>query len=200
MQTIQINFWAKILTFETCSGDSIGIKSIIWRDIRDSNRTGILPYHRDMCVNFWCAKDLDWQENGLRAMDLDQFQVSFYSLKPAFINTYVVWMITDSLICSLNRYYIWNWHVFNFQVWFAQSYFGLAWVCIWWNSCACGLHYVCLLQGSACQGPLRVVRGPAHCPQVDVVKLASAATPWAPVLVALSIFEELVLAVPHGID
>ena len=34
-----------------------------------------------------------------------------------------------------------------------------------------------LLQGSACQGPLWMVRGPAHCPRVDAVKLA--ATPWA---------------------
>ena len=41
-----------------------------------------------------------------------------------------------------------------------------------------------------------MVRGPAHGPQVDVVKLA--ATPWAPVLVALSIFEELALAVPYS--
>ena len=32
-------------------------------------------------------------------------------------------------------------------------------------------------------------------PRVDVVKLA--ATPWAPVLVALAIFEELAFAVPH---
>ena len=57
-------------------------------------------------------------------------------------------------------------------------------------------NHVCLLPGSACQGPLSVVRGPAHGPRVDVVKLA--ATPWAPVLVALSIFEELAFAVPHS--
>ena len=36
-----------------------------------------------------------------------------------------------------------------------------------------------------------MVRGPAHGTRVDVVKLA--ATPWAPVLVALSIFEQLAL-------
>ena len=53
-----------------------------------------------------------------------------------------------------------------------------------------------LLPGLRCQGPLRMVRGPAHGPRVDVVKLA--ATPWAPVFVALSIFEELALAVPHS--
>ena len=33
-------------------------------------------------------------------------------------------------------------------------------------------------------------------PKVDVVKLA--ATPWAPDLVALSMFEELLFAVPHS--
>ena len=38
-----------------------------------------------------------------------------------------------------------------------------------------------------------MVRGPAHSPQVDVVKLA--ATPWAPVIFALSMFEELLFAV-----
>ena len=42
-----------------------------------------------------------------------------------------------------------------------------------------------------------MVRGPAHGPRVDVVKLA--ATPWASVLVALSMFEELFFAVPHSI-
>ena len=41
-----------------------------------------------------------------------------------------------------------------------------------------------------------MVRGPAHGPQVDVVELA--ATPWAPILVTLSIFEELLFAVPHS--
>ena len=41
-----------------------------------------------------------------------------------------------------------------------------------------------------------MVGGPAHGPRVDLVKLA--ATPWAAVLVALSIFEELALAVPHS--
>ena len=41
-----------------------------------------------------------------------------------------------------------------------------------------------------------MVRGQAHGPRVDVVKLA--ATLWALVLVALSIFEELALAVPHS--
>ena len=41
-----------------------------------------------------------------------------------------------------------------------------------------------------------MVRGPAHGPRVDVVKLA--ATPLAPVLVALSIFEELAFAVLHS--
>ena len=68
-------------------------------------------------------------------------------------------------------------------------------VCHWfalWFALVC--HWFAL--GSACQGPLRVVRGPAHGPLVDVVKLA--ATPWAPVLVALSIFEELAFAVPHS--
>ena len=40
-----------------------------------------------------------------------------------------------------------------------------------------------------------MVRGPAYGPLVDIVKLA--ATPWAPVLVALSIFEELA-ALPHS--
>ena len=40
-----------------------------------------------------------------------------------------------------------------------------------------------------------MVRGLAHGPRVNVVKLA--ATPWAPVLVALSMFEELLFAVPH---
>ena len=65
--------------------------------------------------------------------------------------------------------------------------FGLARVCI---------RYVRLLPGSACQGPLRMVQGSAHGPQVDVVKLA--ATLWAPVLIALSIFQELALAVPHS--
>ena len=39
-----------------------------------------------------------------------------------------------------------------------------------------------------------MVRGLAHGPRVNVVKLA--ATPWAPVLVALSMFEELLFAVP----
>ena len=53
------------------------------------------------------------------------------------------------------------------------------------------MHEVLLLPGSACQGPLRMVRGPAHGSLVDAVKLG--ATPWAPVLVALFIFEELVL-------
>ena len=37
-----------------------------------------------------------------------------------------------------------------------------------------------------------------HSPLVDVVKLV--ATPWAPVLVAISIFAELAFAVPHCID
>ena len=55
---------------------------------------------------------------------------------------------------------------------------------------------VCLIPGSACQGPFWMVRGPEHGPPVDVVEIA--ATPWAPVLVALSIFEELLLAVPHS--
>ena len=41
-----------------------------------------------------------------------------------------------------------------------------------------------------------MVRGPPHGPLVDVVELA--ATPWAPVLVALSIFKELAFAVPHS--
>ena len=41
-----------------------------------------------------------------------------------------------------------------------------------------------------------MVRGPAHGPRVDVVKLA--ATPWASVLVALSMFEEPLFAVPHS--
>ena len=41
-----------------------------------------------------------------------------------------------------------------------------------------------------------MVRGPAHGSRVDVVELA--ATPWAPVLVTLSIFEELLFAVPHS--
>ena len=41
-----------------------------------------------------------------------------------------------------------------------------------------------------------MVKGPAHGPQVDVEELA--ATPWAPVRVALSIFKELVFAVPHS--
>ena len=57
-------------------------------------------------------------------------------------------------------------------------------------------NHVCLLPGSACQGPLQMVRGPAHGPLVDVVK--PAATPWVPVLVALSIFGEKALAVPHS--
>ena len=41
-----------------------------------------------------------------------------------------------------------------------------------------------------------MVRGPAHGPLVDVVKRA--ATPWEPVFVVHSIFEELALAVPHS--
>ena len=41
-----------------------------------------------------------------------------------------------------------------------------------------------------------MVRGPAYSLRVDVVKLA--ANPWAPVLVALSMFEELAFAVPHS--
>ena len=41
-----------------------------------------------------------------------------------------------------------------------------------------------------------MVRGPAHGPLVDVVELA--ATPLALVLVALSIFEEQLFAVPHS--
>ena len=41
-----------------------------------------------------------------------------------------------------------------------------------------------------------MVRRPAHGPRIDVVKLA--ATSWAPILVALSMFEELALAVPHS--
>ena len=41
-----------------------------------------------------------------------------------------------------------------------------------------------------------MVRGLARGPRVDVVKLD--AIPWAPVLVANSIFKELVLAVPHS--
>ena len=41
-----------------------------------------------------------------------------------------------------------------------------------------------------------MVRGPAHDPQVDVVKLA--ATRCTPILVALSIYDELALAVPQG--
>ena len=41
-----------------------------------------------------------------------------------------------------------------------------------------------------------MVRGPAHGPLVDVEELA--ATPWAPVRVALSIFKALAFAVPHG--
>ena len=41
-----------------------------------------------------------------------------------------------------------------------------------------------------------MVRGPAHGPRVDVLKIA--ATPWAPVLVAFFMFEELLFAVPHS--
>ena len=41
-----------------------------------------------------------------------------------------------------------------------------------------------------------MVGGPAHGPRVDVVELA--ATPWAPVLVTRSGFEELLFAVPHS--
>ena len=41
-----------------------------------------------------------------------------------------------------------------------------------------------------------MVRGPAYGPRVDVVKLA--ATPSAPVLVTLSIFEDLAFVVPHS--
>ena len=68
-------------------------------------------------------------------------------------------------------------------------------VCHWfalWFALVC--HWFEL--GSACQWPLRMVSGPAHGARVDVIKLA--ATPWAPVLVALSIFEELLFAVPHS--
>ena len=64
---------------------------------------------------------------------------------------------------------------------------------------AFGLYNVCLCPGSAasaCQGPLWMVRGPAHGPCVDVVQLAT--TSWASVRIALSVFEALALAVPHS--
>ena len=71
MQTIQTHFWAKILTFETRSGDSIGIKTqalIKEHHLKGYARTGIckiLPYYRDMGPNFWSAKGLDRPEIGL---------------------------------------------------------------------------------------------------------------------------------------
>ena len=46
------------------------------------------------------------------------------------------------------------------------------------------------------RGPLRMVRRPAHGQRVDVVKLAD--TPWPPVLVARSIFQDLAFAVPQS--
>ena len=50
MQTIQINFWAKILTFETCSGDSIGVTSIIWRYMREKEFARFFPII-ELCVS-----------------------------------------------------------------------------------------------------------------------------------------------------
>ena len=121
-----------------------------------------------------------------------KFQVSFPQTdlsKPEsmiqYMNAFVVWMISDALICSLNRYYIWNWSVLilvstKFATglhiqWHAIFCFGLACAWIWFALC------LSAPTGSTCQGPLRMVRGPEHGLWVDVVKLA--ATPCAPVLV-----------------
>ena len=68
--------------------------------------------------------------------------------------------------------------------------FGLARVCI---------RYVRLLPGSACQGSLRMVGGPAHGPRVDLVKLASSACHSLGACPCHTLlFEELLFAVPHS--
>ena len=64
------------------------------------------------------------------------------------------------------------------------------------------MHVVCIMFACSQAHPARGLFGwsepqrARHGPQVDVVKLA--ATPWPPVLAALSIFEELAFAVPHS--
>ena len=64
----------------------------------------ILPYYRDVGPNFWCAKGLDMPDIGLHTNGLDKLSGVFFLIKSADINAYVVWMISDVLICSLKRY------------------------------------------------------------------------------------------------
>ena len=86
-------------------------------DLKGYARTGIckiLPFYRNMGLNFWCAKGLDRPEIGLHTKGLDQFSGVLFVIQAACVNACVVWMISDALICSLNMYYSWNWHVYNF--------------------------------------------------------------------------------------
>ena len=56
-------------------------------------------------------------------------------------------------------------------------------------------YRVNLVQTSASKGLLRMVRRPAHGPRVDVIQLAARA--WAPIIITLSVFKQVLLAISH---
>ena len=50
----------------------------------------ILPYYRDVGLNFWCAKGLDRPEIGLHTIGFDKLSGVRFPIKPADMNAYVV--------------------------------------------------------------------------------------------------------------
>ena len=66
-----------------------------------------------MSPNFKSSKGLDRPEIGLHAIGLDQISGVLLLIPASIYDCYVVLMISNALICSLNIYYIRNQCVFN---------------------------------------------------------------------------------------